>query len=416
MNKMKFLLYPELETELANLPLKEKIFPLFGRVFDDFTVFHFVSITSDMKSLRQIGYISNRETITDFTLDFPFIHLIVDTKRLEVTKIAIHKSQDDIEIIREFDIEKVDLNRLFVRVDKAETPLNLLQTKTVAIIGMGSGGSLLALYLAKTGVKKFILIDDDRLEVHNIIRHISDLSHLGRFKTKVVEEYIGARIPDIEIQTLEQKFVIHTRKDAEFFLNLLSDVNLLIAVSGEHDVNFAINDFVHINNLTLPVIYAGTFDGVKGGLMFKVDPRKDDICYHCVYADSFAYPLTDKELKSDIPTTTELEKKIVYDRTMQEQLAQPGLGLDIDNLTIFLSKFCIATLLDGQEHGLYRFPFNFYLWYNRNVFQPDSDEIKFEGLELLYYEDLEKNAECPFHGEQVKATLKDSDEGNSPSL
>ena len=151
--------------------------------------------------------------------------------------------------------------------------------------------------------------------------------------------------------------------------------------------------------MKFPVIYAGTFEGVKGGLMFKVNPRKDDLCYHCVYADTIAYPLSDEGPRGSIPTTSELEKKIVYDRSMQEQLAQPGLGLDIDNLTILLAKFCLDTLLEGHEHGLYQFPFN------RSILKPASDEIKFEGLELCYYEDLEKNSECPFHGGQVKASL-----------
>jgi hypothetical protein len=48
------------------------------------------------------------------------------------------------------------------------------------------------------------------------------------------------------------------------------------------------------------------------------------------------------------------------------------------------------------------------------VFQPNSNEIKFEGLELLYYEDLEKNIECPFHGEQVRSTLKNNENDKSP--
>ncbi len=398
---MKFLLYPELEARLKNIPFQEDPLPLFGRSFDDFTVFHLVDLTSTSNDIYQIGYLSTETTNSNFSMTFPFINLTLDNKTFKITKITIHRNKDNIESLDEFEIESIDLERLFVRIDQEETPLNILRTKTVAIIGMGSGGSLLALYLAKTGIKSFILIDDDQLEVHNIIRHISDLSQLGRYKTKAVKDFIRKRLPETQIKTIERKFVLHTRADADFFLEIFKDIDLLIAVSGEHDVNFAINDFVHINDLKFPVIYAGTFDGVKGGLMFKVDKREDDLCYHCVYADTLTYPLSDGDPQGSIPTTSELEKKIVYDRTMQEQLAQPGLGLDIDNITLLLSKFCLDTLLKGHEHGLYHFPFNFYLWYNRTILKPDSEEIKFEGLELCYYEDLEKSKECPFHGNQV---------------
>jgi molybdopterin/thiamine biosynthesis adenylyltransferase len=398
-------MYPDFETQLSSLMFQEEPFPIYGRVFDDFTVFHLVNLTSISKTERQIGYLSFIDTNTAFSLAFPFINIVLDSGSLKIAKIEHHKSETVHEVIEDFEISKIDLDRLFVRIDQEETPLNVLRSKNVAIIGMGSGGSLLALYLAKTGIKQFVLIDDDRLEVHNIIRHISDLTQLGRYKTKAVRDYIQERIPETEITTVERKFAIHTKTDADYFSELFANVDLLIAVSGEHDVNFAINDFVHTNDLKFPVIYAGTFDGVKGGLLFKVDARKDDLCYHCVYADSLTYPLTDGGSTGSVPTTNELEKKIVYDRTMQEQLAQPGLGLDIDNLTILLSKFCLATLLENHEHGLYRFPFNFYLWYNRNIMKTNTETIKFEGLELCYYEDLEKSRDCPFHGEQVLSNL-----------
>jgi hypothetical protein len=128
--------------------------------------------------------------------------------------------------------------------------------------------------------------------------------------------------------------------------------------------------------------------------MFKVDPRENDYCYHCVYSE----PLKEDGTSfGAIPTPSELEKQITYDRNLQEQLAQPGLGLDIDNLTIFLSKFCLSVLLKGQKHGLYNFPHNFYLWYNRTIKEEDTGEIKFEGLELYFYEDLGKDSRCPFH-------------------
>ena len=69
---------------------------------------------------------------------------------------------------------------------------------------MGSGGSLLAVYLSKSGVKDFIFIDDDQLETHNIIRHICDLTQIGRFKTKAVKDYIEFRVPEVSITTVEK--------------------------------------------------------------------------------------------------------------------------------------------------------------------------------------------------------------------
>ncbi|NHJ02824.1 MAG: ThiF family adenylyltransferase [Candidatus Heimdallarchaeota archaeon] len=389
---LKILVYPSFKHDYQvkrKQIAKSSTLWLSGRYFDDYTLYHVTGLTT-VQSPQSIGVLTLEDSPLDVSklqsiFNFPFLHA-TSTKDFINLKFRFYLSEGNTEVEFEF----VNLDRLFVRIDQKETPLGELKKKKVAIIGMGSGGSLLALYLAKSGVKNFIFIDDDLLETHNIIRHICDLSQLGRFKTRAVKDYILARIPDVQIETIEQKFVLHTKKDFDFFLESLQGIDLIAAVSGEHDVNYAINDFVHTNQLAIPLVYAGTFAGVKGGLMFKVDPRKGDYCYHCVYAK----PETGS---SSIPTTIELEHKITYDRTLQEQLAQPGLGLDVDNLTLLLAKFCLDLLLTGIPHGLYHFPYNFYMWYNRTIKTSDQTAIKYDGLELYYYEDLTTDPTCPFH-------------------
>lgn len=401
--KMKLIIHPSFTEQIDSLRNKEGSYPLFGRIYDDFTVCHLIGITSSVYS-KSIGYLTIGKKRPEKTInanksnEYPFLHAIIDSDTIENLKVEVHYKEKIINSDIEVDINLINFNKLFIRIDQNETPLKIVGEKKVAIIGMGSGGSLLAVYLSKSGVKDFIFIDDDQLETHNIIRHICDLTQIGRFKTKAVKDYIEFRVPEVSITTVEKKFSIHTKADADFYLDLFKEVDLIVAVSGEHSVNFALNDFIHSNKLNVPIIYAGTFDGVKGGLMFQVDPRKEDYCYHCIYSD----PINNGNIKTDsIPNIIELEKKISYDRTLQEQLAQPGLGLDIDNLTILLSKFCLDVLLAENEHGLYQFPYNFYMWFNRTITNQDKTAIKFEGLELYYYEDLEKDKSCPFHSTQA---------------
>ncbi|MFW9905079.1 MAG: ThiF family adenylyltransferase [Candidatus Thorarchaeota archaeon] len=399
---MKIIIYPTFETEFRTLKTQKRTYLLYGRFYDNFTLCHLTG-TSFLKNTYPIGILSigitskKEPLVTSKGLEYPYIHIMAE-ENLSTLRADFHHSEEKIVSNIELDIEHLDLNRLFVRIDQEETPLKVLGQKKVAIIGLGSGGALLASYLAKSGIKEFIFIDDDILETHNIIRHICDLENLGRNKALAVRDYIITRIPDVKIQTVEHKFELHTKADFDYFSDLLRNVDLIAAVSGEHDVNYAINDFIHSNQMNIPIVYAGTFDGVKGGLMFRVDPRLEDYCYHCIYSKPNE---NGSILTKAIPTTIELEQKISYDRTLQEQLAQPGLGLDIDNLTILLSKFCLDILLTGEKHGLYHFPHNFYMWFNRTIRTADETSIKFEGLELYYYEDLEKDPECPFHGIQA---------------
>ena len=44
----------------------------------------------------------------------------------------------------------------------------------VLIAGCGSGGGQVALQLVMSGVRKFILVDMDKLEIENVIRHVCD--------------------------------------------------------------------------------------------------------------------------------------------------------------------------------------------------------------------------------------------------
>jgi len=393
---MKVLIFPSFLEQLKGLKGQTGTYSLYGRGYDDFTVYHLTGISKSDGSDQLIGIFSIGDENTKKVLDYPYLHSYIDSENIKDLKISIHHSADNILSSIPLNIEFVDFQRLFVRIDQNETPLDALKTKKVVIIGMGSGGSLVAVYLAKSGLKNFILVDDDRLETHNIIRHICDLSQLGRYKTHAVKEFIERRIPDVNIETVEKKFELHTKTDSDEFLTMFQGVDLIIAVSGEHVVNYSINDFIHTNHLPIPIIFAGTFDGVKGGLMFKVDPRKNDYCYHCIYSEPI-----DSGSTSSLPTTSELEKQITYDRNLQEQIAQPGLGLDIDNLTILLSKFSLDILLHENEHALYHFNQNFYMWFNRTILKNDGESVKFEGLELCYYEDLTKDPRCPFHGNEV---------------
>ena len=72
-----------------------------------------------------------------------------------------------------------------------------LESLTVAIVGLGGTGSIAAQQLAHLGVRKFILVDPDRIETTNLNRvvgaHVSDVS---RPKTDVATDMIMGITPD----------------------------------------------------------------------------------------------------------------------------------------------------------------------------------------------------------------------------
>ena len=60
----------------------------------------------------------------------------------------------------------------------------------VILCGCGSVGSLAAVDLARSGVGRFLLIDDDLLTIENLCRHQCGLAEVGRFKAQAVADRI----------------------------------------------------------------------------------------------------------------------------------------------------------------------------------------------------------------------------------
>lgn len=100
-----------------------------------------------------------------------------------------------------------------------EEKLKILRRKTVMVLGVGGVGSHCIEALARCGVGRLILIDNDRVAVTNINRQsIAYHSTVGRYKTEVMKERIADICPETEVVTREI-FVLPENLEAVFSLN-----------------------------------------------------------------------------------------------------------------------------------------------------------------------------------------------------
>ena len=274
-----------------------------------------------------------------------------------------------------------DYSNLYRRIATPEYPLGILIKKNVAIIGLGSGGSLIALYLAKSGIGNLTLIDGDVMMDHNIVRHICSLKDVGRFKTLAVKDHILDRVPTIKITTVEKPFSRENKNIEAFFDFLLSKVDLIVSATGDNIMNETINEFGYKRNI--PIIFAGAFEKITGGIMIRIDPRKKSICYKCIYKKYGDDTIFQK------PQVIDKNYIKNYGRDVKDMLTQPGLGIDIDLITLPTVKFILSTLLEEKDIDQ-SFKSDIYYWFNKN--QPDRKVETF----VLYQEDriLEKIPDC----------------------
>lgn len=82
--------------------------------------------------------------------------------------------------------------------------LNSLKAATVMVFGVGGVGSHCIEALARSGVGRLILIDNDTVSLTNINRQsIAYHSTIGQYKTRVMKDRISDICPDIQVGTYE---------------------------------------------------------------------------------------------------------------------------------------------------------------------------------------------------------------------
>jgi sulfur-carrier protein adenylyltransferase/sulfurtransferase len=74
-----------------------------------------------------------------------------------------------------------------------------LKSIRVGIIGMGSLGSKVAVSRARSGLRRFLLIDDDVLMPGNICRHELCWAAAGVHKVEAVQEALDLIAPDMDV-------------------------------------------------------------------------------------------------------------------------------------------------------------------------------------------------------------------------
>ncbi|WGD44728.1 HesA/MoeB/ThiF family protein [Streptomyces cathayae] len=78
-------------------------------------------------------------------------------------------------------------------------PVQELQNAHIMLVGAGSIGSATAHALAGYGIGHLTLVDPDRLQWHNLVRHTSSRRHIGRTKVTALAEELTQLRPDTAV-------------------------------------------------------------------------------------------------------------------------------------------------------------------------------------------------------------------------
>ena len=258
---------------------------------------------------------------------------------------------------------------------------NQLINKKVVVAGLGSGGAFIASELAKAGVGHFSLIDFDRLEVHNLTRHICGFNDLGRLKIAAVRDYLLNINPAIEVEIHD--FDITT--DFERLTRLVNEADLVVGATDKEAAKSVLNQAAW--HAGVPGVYGAAYDLGFGGDIFLAQPPTGP-CYECFRFNTsnfFGDDSTKPEINYNQPVAT----------------FEPALGLDVRMIGLITARAALTTLLAHDPTGrLQPYPGNWILWCNQAEVNSPFAAIFDRALQSDFIT-LEANPICPVCQEEA---------------
>jgi len=280
---------------------------------------------------------------------------------------------------------------------------SLLADKCVFIIGQGSGGSPIDVELAKLGISKFILVDNDWLEVGNIARHQAGLSDLGRLKTEVMKDKILDINPYAVVVTCSEKI---TADNKHMVKDFISQSDILITAADGYEAKKIVNQLcVELNK---PLIMAGAFRRAYGGQVLFVEPNRSP-CYQC-FLNAIPAMADDLEISN-----RQQASSVAY--SDMPVAAEPGLSNDIVPICQMVVKLTLTYLLMDKDTTLKSVNDDLiahrYLWLNRREPSTDYENLApmgfgFGEISIMrwYGLPMDRDPACPCCGDFVGSTAK----------
>jgi hypothetical protein len=250
----------------------------------------------------------------------------------------------------------------------------LAQT-TVAVIGLGTGGSMVASQLARSGVGRMRLVDFDRLEVHNITRHVCGLSDIGRYKTYAMRDHLLNISPVIRVETYETNIL----ESETTLIDIVDGCDLVVVATDSEQSKLAVNRVCWPRGI--PAVYAAAYNRAFGGDVFRAVPP-DGPCYDCfqvVVTEFFGPPPA---------ATTDFSIGYADPSQMPDLVAEPGLGMDAGMIALIMTRMALMTMLRGTDTTLPDLPTNWVLFGNR------AEWLFEKPLESIFV-DVPKQPACP---------------------
>lgn len=149
-----------------------------------------------------------------------------------------------------------------------------LRDKRVGIVGLGSVGSKIALTLCRSGVRDFLLIDDDIFLPENLERHTLDFRNVGEHKATGVKAQLEALSADVSVEVAQLKLSgQEASSSVSRRLRQLADCGVIIDATADPRTFGELAETARQAGTAM--VWCEVFPGGIGGLVARYRPGRD---------------------------------------------------------------------------------------------------------------------------------------------
>jgi molybdopterin/thiamine biosynthesis adenylyltransferase len=275
--------------------------------------------------------------------------------------------------------------------DRLATEHQRLREIRVGIVGLGSLGSKIAVSLARSGVRKFLLIDDDILMAGNLCRHELSWASVGMHKADAVSEALMLVAPAMDIDVrLHRVAGQESGLAAATVLKDLTSCDLVIDATANPQVFLQLAAVARVSRC--PMCWGEVFAGGFGGIVARARPDLDP---HPVAVRAAILRHLDTLPPAPFQRAEDYnvrgpEPAIAYDGEVTEiAAALTRIALDLA-LKRDPSAFPYSVYLIGlRKEWIFSQPFDTYPievageGWNPDIAQPIADEVRTEVIKSL---------------------------------
>lgn len=205
---------------------------------------------------------------------------------------------------------------------------DIMIKKGVIFIGCGSVGSLAALELAKAGVGRFMLIDNDVFGYHNICRHQCGIYDVGRFKTEALKDRILQVNPYAEVKTFNMQIQSVPIDELSSFCN---PDTIVIGGADNREGDLYGNQIAQ--QAGMPFMSIGCWERAFAGEIF-----------YCLPTGMPTYQDFIEVTGVMSGRVTQNRRFYTTENDLEKVSFEPGISVDIDFVTVIAMKLAIDIL------------------------------------------------------------------------